>query len=123
MTAHPLFPTQEIGSLMKPLWQLQGQRGVALDERARTEFRTWDETIHFTRGAEDSANALLTGPPGRLAPEQVRDLGALFGLRYFETVGLDRVYDAEARRIEMYEYPIRQMHGFPFFWHVRSFDN
>ncbi len=123
MTAHPLFPTQEIGSLMKPLWQLQGQRGVALDERARTEFRTWDETIHFTRGAEDSANALLTGPPGRLAPEQVRDLGALFGLRYFETVGLDRVYDAEARRIEMYEYPIRQMHGFQFFGHVRSFDN
>ncbi len=123
MTSRPLFPSQEIGSLMKPLWQLQGARGGPLDERARKEFQAWDERIHFTRGAEATASALLSGSPGKVTPEQVRDLGALFGLRYFESAGLDRVYDAEARRIEMYEYPIRQMHGFQFFGHVRSFDN
>ncbi|MFZ0699949.1 MAG: hypothetical protein WAN74_07180 [Thermoplasmata archaeon] len=123
MTSHPLFPMQEIGSLMKTRWQLQGARGEPLDERARTEFRSWDERIHFTRGAETTAHALLNGSPGSVTPDQVRDLGALFGLRYFESAGLDRVYDAEARRIEMYEYPIRQMHGFQFFGHVRSFDN
>ncbi|EQD80765.1 methionine synthase (B12-independent), partial [mine drainage metagenome] len=123
MTSHPLFPSQEIGSLMKPFWQLQGARGGPLDERARKEFHAWDERIHFTRGAETIASALLSGSPGSVTPEQVRDLGALFGLRYFESAGLDRVYDAEARRIEMYEYPIRQMRGFQFFGHVRSFDN
>jgi 5-methyltetrahydropteroyltriglutamate--homocysteine methyltransferase len=44
-------------------------------------------------------------------------------LRYFESAGLNRVYDGEARRIEMYEYAIRQMRGFHFLGHVRSFDN
>ena len=53
----------------------------------------------------------------------MRDLAALFALRFLETAGLDRVYDGEARRIEMYEYPIRQMHGFRFGGHVRSFDS
>lgn len=123
MSTRRLFPTQEIGSLMKPRWQLQGARGAPLDERARNELRTWEERIHFARGVEPHVDALLNGPPGRVPSEAVRDLGALFGLRYFESVGLDRVYDAEARRIEMYEYPIRQMYGFEFLGHVRSFDN
>jgi 5-methyltetrahydropteroyltriglutamate--homocysteine methyltransferase len=121
--AHGLFPTQEIGSLAKPRWQLLGQRSEPLDDAARSELRGWDGTTGFGADLPLVRDALL-GPRSReVDPEAVRDLGALFAIRYFETLGLDRVYDGEARRIEMYEYPIRQMRGFRFQGHVRSFDN
>jgi 5-methyltetrahydropteroyltriglutamate--homocysteine methyltransferase len=122
MAARPLFPAQEIGSLMKPRWQILGQHGDALDDRARTEFRTENERTHFADGVP-VAQELLNGHSKEIGPDAVRDLGALFALRLFETAGLARVYDGEARRIEMYEYPIRQMRGFQFQGHVRSFDN
>jgi 5-methyltetrahydropteroyltriglutamate--homocysteine methyltransferase len=119
----PLFPTQEIGSLAKPRWQLLGQRGEPLDASAVREFTSWNDRIHFADAASPDVRALLEGRSREPGPGPVRDLGALFALRYFETVGLTRVYDGEARRIEMYEYPIRQMRGFQFLGHVRSFDN
>ncbi len=123
MTDRPLFPAQEIGSLAKPRWQLMGIRGEALDERARAELVTADRGLDFANGFAAARDALLGGRVRDVTPDQVRDLGALFALRLFEAAGLDRVYDGEARRIEMYEYPIRQMHGFRFQGHVRSFDN
>ncbi|HXQ49331.1 MAG TPA: hypothetical protein VN842_06125, partial [Thermoplasmata archaeon] len=85
--------------------------------------RRWDDAIHFANGAGPLAGALLGGPPSPSDPAAFRDLGALFLLRYLEAAGLDRVYDGEARRIEMYEYPVRQMRGLEFLGHVRSFDN
>ena len=119
----PLFPAQEIGSLMKPSWQLLGQRGLPLDEEARADFARWDRALGFSRGAPEAAQRLLKGNGRTVAADSVRDLGALFALRLFETAGLARVYDGEARRVEMYEYPIRQMRGFQFVGHVRSIDN
>ncbi len=121
MAKHPLFPTQEIGSLAKPRWQLLGQRGEPLDDAARAEFREWNQRTPFVPDVDVAG--FLGGRSRETGAARVRDLGALFALRYFETAGLDRVYDGEARRIEMYEYPIRQMHGFEFQGHVRSFDN
>jgi 5-methyltetrahydropteroyltriglutamate--homocysteine methyltransferase len=118
-----LFPSQEIGSLAKPRWQLLGQRGEPLDAAALAEFRAWNDRVHFADAASPAVRAILDGRSREAGAESVRDLGALFALRYFETVGLTRVYDGEARRIEMYEYPIRQMRGFRFSGHVRSFDN
>jgi 5-methyltetrahydropteroyltriglutamate--homocysteine methyltransferase len=121
MPDHPLFPTQEIGSIAKPRWQLLGQRGEPLDDAARAEFRAWNQRTPFAPEAE--VTGFLSGHSRETGATRVRDLGALFALRYFEAAGLDRVYDGEARRIEMYEYPIRQMRGFDFQGHVRSFDN
>ncbi len=118
-----LFPAQEIGSLMKPRWQILGQHGDALDDRARTEFTAENARTHFAEDARPAAEALLDGRPKEAGADGVRDLGALFALRLFESAGLARVYDGEARRIEMYEYPIRQMRGFQFQGHVRSFDS
>ncbi|HEV2167230.1 MAG TPA: hypothetical protein VGS23_09705 [Thermoplasmata archaeon] len=123
MTTTVLFPLQEIGSLAKPRWQLLGQRGEPLDDRARAEFESWNGRVRFADPSGPSVQALLFGRPGDAAPPSVRDLGALFGIRYLEAAGLTRVYDGEARRIEMYEHPIRQMQGFQFFGHVRSFDH
>jgi 5-methyltetrahydropteroyltriglutamate--homocysteine methyltransferase len=118
-----LFPSQEIGSLMKPRWQILGQRTERLDDRARGEFEAENARTHFGDELPAATEALLAGRAREVGGEAVRDLGALFALRYLEAAGLDRVYDGEARRIEMYEYPIRQMRGFQFQGHVRSFDN
>jgi 5-methyltetrahydropteroyltriglutamate--homocysteine methyltransferase len=122
MTEHPLFPCQEIGSLAKPRWQLLGQRGEPLDDAARAEFALWQGRLHFAPDDASTAS-FLAGHSHTVGAPAIRDLGALFGLRFFEQAGLDRVYDGEARRVEMYEYPIRQMSGFEFLGHVRSFDN
>ncbi len=119
----PLYPTQEIGSLAKPSWQLKGQRGEPLDERARAEFSEWNDRLGFAAKDDPALRAFLGDASREVGAATVRDWGALFGLKFFETAGLDRVYDGEARRVEMYEYPIRQMHGFQFQGHVRSFDN
>ncbi len=118
-----LFPAQEIGSLAKPRWQLLGQRGEPLDAKARAEFVEADRRLGLGADLPSARDALLADRARELGADGVRDLGALFALRYLEAAGLDRVYDGEARRIEMYEYPIRQMHGFRFQGHVRSFDN
>jgi 5-methyltetrahydropteroyltriglutamate--homocysteine methyltransferase len=123
MTDRPLFPMQEIGSLAKPRWQLAGQRGAPLDPAARAELERWNGRLKFIDPADPALAAFLAGRSREAGAATVRDWGALFALRLFESVGLSRVYDGEARRIEMYEYPVRQMTGFQFLGHVRSFDN
>ena len=39
--------------------------------------------------------------------ETARNDVALLNLKLFEDIGLDVIYDGEARRVEMYEYSIR----------------
>ncbi|GIU72158.1 MAG: methionine synthase [Candidatus Nitrosocaldaceae archaeon] len=55
--------------------------------------------------------------------ERARDDLAYLNTRILEDLGLDIVYDGEARRVEMYEYPIRHIEGFEFAGLVRSWDN
>ncbi len=57
------------------------------------------------------------------AREKARDDLAYMNIHMFEDVGLDYVYDGEARRVEMYEYAARHMHGFDFAGRIRSWDN
>ncbi len=123
MTDPPLFPAQEIGSLMKPRWQLLGQRGQPLDDAARAEFSAWNDRLHFVPPDDPMVRKFLGERSREVNAETVRDWAALCLIRYLESAGLARVYDGEARRVEMYEYPIRQMRGFQFLGHVRSFDN
>lgn len=123
MSGPDLFPTQEIGSLARPLWQLQGQRGAPLTPAARAEFERWNERLHFADPADPKVVGFLTGDGATTPAAWVRDRGAEFGLRFLETAGLTRVYDGESRRVEMYEHAVRQMGGFQLLGHVRSFDN
>ena len=55
--------------------------------------------------------------------EQTRDDLAYINIRGFEDAGLDIVYDGEARRAEMYEFPISRIKGFEFCGKIRSWDN
>jgi 5-methyltetrahydropteroyltriglutamate--homocysteine methyltransferase len=119
----PLYPAQEIGSLARPLWQLQGQRRTPLSPEARAEFDQWNQRLHFADPADPQVAAFLAGRPDGPSPSVVRDWAATFAIRFLESAGLARVYDGEARRVEMYEHAVRQMRGFELLGHVRSFDN
>ncbi len=123
MSRAPLFPTQEIGSLMKPRWLVEGLRGGPLSLESMEELRLWRPRVEFVPEHDPRYKKLLKGEVAEVGTAGLRDLGALFGIRFLEAAGLDLVYDGEARRVEMYEYPIRQMTGFKFLGHVRSFDN
>jgi 5-methyltetrahydropteroyltriglutamate--homocysteine methyltransferase len=99
-----LFPAQEIGSLQKPSLEA---------------LRAWEPRLHFLERLERIPDEVLLHPD----VATLQDLRAAFGIAYLETAGLDRVYDGEARRVEMYEYAVRQMTGFEFQGHVRSWDS
>lgn len=117
--APKLFPTQEIGSLAKPGWLVRATRGQRPTSADLAELDRWAERLGI-EGADELRALLAADPPDR---ERIRDWAALFTVRFLEAVGLDVVYDGEARRVEMYEYPVRRIDGFTFRGHVRSFDN
>jgi len=99
-----LFPTQEIGSLQKPSLEA---------------LREWEERLHFLSRLPRIPEGVLLHPD----VATLQNLRAAFAIALLESAGLDRVYDGEARRVEMYEYAVRQMTGFQFQGHVRSWDS
>ena len=114
-----LFPTQEIGSLAKPAWLVKATRGQKPSAADLADLDRWAGRLGI-EGTRDLKILLASEHPDK---ERVRDWAALFLIRLQEAAGLDVVYDGEARRIEMYEYPVRRIAGFHFYGHVRSFDN
>ncbi len=117
-----LFPGQEVGSLPRPSWQLLAQRGAPQTEASRAEFARWDGKLGLGAELPEATATVLGGTPGPAVAEAAGELASLFAIRFLESSGLDRVYDGEARRIEMYEHPVRRLRGFRFVGHVRSFD-
>ncbi len=100
----PLFPTQEIGSLQKPSLEALGE---------------WEGRLHFLSRLGPVAEEVLRHPD----VATLQNLRAAFAIAFLESAGLDRVYDGEARRVEMYQYAVRQMTGVEFQGHVRSWDS
>lgn len=116
-----LFPTQEIGSLAKPSWLVSALKGLSPSSSEIAEMERWAKEL----GVRDSdeLRGILTSPQRLGERSLLRDWASLFGIRLLERAGLDIVYDGEARRVEMYEYPVRNISGFKFCGLVRSFDN
>ncbi|MGH2627602.1 MAG: hypothetical protein ACRDHY_13240, partial [Anaerolineales bacterium] len=123
MAVDKLFPTQEIGSLAKPPWLLKGVRGTKLSREDWADLDHWGARLEIE--GIDHLRRLLNGggEPSEKTKGAIRDWAALFAIRLEEAAGLDVVYDGEARRVEMYEYPVRRIDGFQVYGHVRSFDN
>jgi 5-methyltetrahydropteroyltriglutamate--homocysteine methyltransferase len=114
-----LFRTQEIGSLAKPAWLVKATRGQRPSPEDLADLDRWAGLLGI-EGVGELKALLAAEHPDK---ERVRGWGAIFAIRFCEAAGLDVVYDGEARRIEMYEYPVRRIAGFHFYGHVRSFDN
>jgi 5-methyltetrahydropteroyltriglutamate--homocysteine methyltransferase len=116
-----LFPAQEIGSLSKPNWRVLGYRGVPISDSDFSEAKYWGKKLKI-EGYEKLLEYLKSDDSPEVR-ERIREWSAIYALRYLESAGLDIVYDGEQWRTEMYEALVKEVEGFKFIGHVRSWDN
>jgi len=117
-----LFPVQEIGSLAKPKWRTKGLR-QQLSSQDLSEAEEWAAKL----GIQDfyhRAKSILKTADERERVKAILELSTLYGLRLFETTGVDNEgVGGEQQRVEMYEHVIKAVHGMNLLGHVHSFDN
>jgi len=114
--------THEVGSLAKPAWRVKAAAGRPPDDADTREARAWGQRLGVT-GYEHLLDLLRQpsfAPPER---QEIRDWSSRYGLRFFESAGLDVVYDGEQQRSEMYAWAIAHAAGFERRGSVRSFDD
>ncbi|MBX8631450.1 MAG: hypothetical protein KIY12_06120 [Thermoplasmata archaeon] len=116
-----LFPAQEIGSLAKPNWRVLGYRGVPISDRDFSEARYWGKKLKI-QGYEKLLE-LLKSEDSPEVRERIKEWSAIYAIALLESAGLDIVYDGEQWRTEMYEALVKEVGGFRFVGHVRSWDN
>jgi len=115
-----LFPTQEVGSLAKPGWRIKGFRGQPLSEEDIAEAINWGKRLGISN--LDKLAELLRRSDSSGRRKAILEWSALYAIRFFEKAGLDFVFDGEQWRSEMYEHVVRNVAGFEFLGHVKSFD-
>jgi 5-methyltetrahydropteroyltriglutamate--homocysteine methyltransferase len=114
--------THEVGSLAKPAWRVKAAAGRPVNEADIAEATSWGRRLGVDgheRLLELLRQPTLTGPERA----EVRDWSSRYGLRFFESAGLDVVYDGEQQRSEMYAWAIAHANGFETRGSVRSFDD
>lgn len=114
--------THEIGSLAKPSWRVKGYAGLPLDEADVEEARRWGERLGV-RDHDQLVELLRTAPFDEEGRRQVGRWASHYATRFFESAGLNVVYDGEQQRSEMYAWTVAHANGFAFRGSVRSFDN
>ncbi len=115
-----LFPTQEVGSLVKPRWRLEGYRGEPLLQEDIAEAVKWGRKLGIENLRE--LVELLSEGDSASRRSALLEWSAKYAIRFFETAGLDIAFDGEQWRSEMYEHVIRKASGFKFLGYVKSFD-
>jgi len=115
-----LFPTQEIGSLAKPSWRIKGYGGKPLSMKEISEAAEWGRRLNI--GNTASLVKLLGEKDSLARRKAILEWSAIYAIRFFETVGLDVIFDGEQWRSEMYEHVIRNVEGFEFLGDVKSFN-
>ncbi len=116
-----LFPTQEIGSIAKPNWRVLGYRGAPIPDHDFNEAKYWGRKLKIE--GHERLLELLKSDDSAETREAIREWSAIYAIRLQEVSGLDIVFDAEQWRTEMYEALVRDIEGFKFVGHVRSWDN
>lgn len=115
-----IFPTQEIGSLAKPVWRIKGFQGEPLSKEEMAEAIIWGRRLGF-----EKLNGLVQLLSAGDSPRRRRGMlewSARYAIHLLEAAGLDVVFDGEQWRSEMYEHVIKNVSGFAFLGQVKSFD-
>ena len=116
-----LFPVQEIGSLAKPKWRTKGLR-QPLTSQDLSEAEEWAEKLSIP-DYHDRAKNILKASDDKQRAQEVLELSTLYGLRLFETAGVDNDgVGGEQQRVEMYEHVVKAVKGMSLLGHVHSFD-
>ncbi len=114
----------EIGSLAKPSWRVKAIRNEKLLDEDIEYAKKWSNFLDLKNESEELFDILnKRGNFNSYEKEKIIYFSSLFALRMLEKTGIDLVYDGEQHRVEMYEYPIKNIKGFEFKGYVRSFDN
>jgi 5-methyltetrahydropteroyltriglutamate--homocysteine methyltransferase len=127
MSNLPLFPTQEIGSLQKPVWRVKGLTGNVSDKDLE-ELKRWYSKLNMHNRVENVISIITKIKNEKYKDklvalkQQLKEESQIFALRFLEEAGLDIIYDGEQTRVEMYEDPISDINGFKFLGLVRVFD-
>lgn len=121
-----LFITQEIGSLQRPMWR---QRiGSELDQATVESAALWGARLGVKEAGElvnASGTGLLQKPAKKLTDaEKARaiDISSIYAIRMFEAAGLDRVFDGEQPRTEMYDFMAKYVDGIATAGTLNAFD-
>lgn len=108
-----LFPTQEVGSLLRAPFLKK-----TITEREISETEYWGKLL----GVSNYERLVEILRSGRYVRDELYDWASIYGLRFFESAELDVVWDGEQRRIEMYEYPMMNIDGAVFYGRVKVWD-
>jgi 5-methyltetrahydropteroyltriglutamate--homocysteine methyltransferase len=122
MTGAGALLTHEVGSLAKPAWRVKAVAGRPLRPEDVDEAGRWGALLGVP-GHTQLVELLGRYPLDADERDQVKQWSSRYGLRFFESAGLDVVYDGEQQRVEMYEWAVRHARGFEVRGTVRSFDN
>ncbi|MEN2974856.1 MAG: hypothetical protein ABDH32_04670 [Candidatus Caldarchaeales archaeon] len=110
-----LFPTQEVGSLSRAPFLKK------ITEKSILETREWGKLLEV----EDLDILISILRKKKIGDEDIAvlyDFASLFAIRFFESAGLDVVWDGEQKRVEMYEHPLKHVEGFRFLGMVKVWD-
>lgn len=108
-----LFPTYEIGSLPKLNAKVKATRNQPVTDEDIQEVQTLAKQFSVEANEViDLLNDLRTRNITLGEVSTLADFNSLLYLRLQEAVGLDFVYDGEARRAEMYQHVATRVNGF-----------
>ncbi|MFH1106374.1 MAG: hypothetical protein V1787_00610 [Candidatus Micrarchaeota archaeon] len=120
------FVTQEIGSIQRPIWRQK--LSAPADKAWIADALAWGERLGVGERKElaDGRGGGLLEKDGALRTEEERarivEIASIYVIRMFEGVGLDRVFNGEQPRTEMYDFLARNTEGIEPAGVLNSFD-
>lgn len=123
MSPETLFPTQEIGSLAKPIWRIKAISKTKTIDDADVDRALADGKKLGVDGLDELEELLRKPKLSSDEKDRIKRFSSVYGLRFLEGAGLDWVYDGEQLRTEMYDEAMRNIQNAEKRGWVRSFDN
>jgi len=121
-----IFITQEIGSIQRPIWRqsLDAPSNDAWIKSAMLWGERLDVPERFELANESSTGLLQKDGKSRTPEEKQRiiDVASLYVIRMFETAGLDRIFNGEQPRTEMYDFLAKMTFGIEAAGQINAFD-
>ena len=120
-----LFITQEIGSLQRPLWRQK--LGLNVDRASVASAVLWGERLGVGESAElvnSNGTGLLQRKKELTGSEKIRliEISSIYAIRMLEVAGLDRVFNGEQPRTEMYDFLAKYVNGIKTAGVLNAFD-
>ncbi len=121
-----VFITQEIGSIQRPIWRqkLNAEKNDVWIKDALTWGEKFGVEERFELANEKGTGLLQKNGIKRTEEEKQRiiDISSIYVIKMFESAGLDRVFNGEQPRTEMYDMLAKKTKGIKTAGFVNSFD-